>query len=81
MTPVETYLVIKAAAWKFDEEQRDLAWLAWHVAALSRAKRLPALSKLLKAGKAEVLSGEELKKRREEFKQMKERIHAKIPVR
>lgn len=81
MTPQETKMVIEASSWNFDQDQKQLAWLAWHVAALSRSKRLPALNRLLSKGESKKLSGKELQDRREEFKKLKERVHAKIPTR
>jgi hypothetical protein len=43
-------------------EHREFAWLAWHVAALTRAKRLPALVKMLGIKAAQkVMSGDQMK--------------------
>jgi hypothetical protein len=81
MTPRETAAVIEAAAWRFDQEQRGRAWLAWHVAVLSRMKKIPPLQKLLANPKAKALSGEELEKRRQEFGEMKEKAKKWLPVR
>lgn len=47
MTPREVAQAMSAFAWRQRERQRELAWLAWHVAALMRVKRLPRLSELL----------------------------------
>ena len=57
-----------------EREHRRDAWLAWHIAALSRAKRLPALQRLLGSGKARALEGEELECRRRERDEMLEQI-------
>jgi len=57
-----------------EREHRRDAWLAWHVAALSRAKRLPPLQRLLGGGESRVLEGEELERRRRERDEMLERI-------
>lgn len=66
MTPRETWAAMDAAAWRMEQEQRNRAWLAWHTAALSRAKRMPPLSKLLRSDHPQVLTGEALKRRRAE---------------
>lgn len=39
-------LLIEAAAKKFEREHNAHAWLAWHIAALSRMKKLPDVKKL-----------------------------------
>lgn len=70
MTPRETMQTIEAATWRLEQEQRERAWLAWHVAALSRAKKLPPLGRLLKSPEAKDLSGDELERRQEEFESM-----------
>jgi hypothetical protein len=74
MTPRETVLVIEAAAWRAEQAQRGRAWLAWHVAALSRATRLPPLSRLFRLPGAKRLEGEDLEKRRREFEGMKQKF-------
>jgi hypothetical protein len=70
LTPRETYAVIKSAEWRFEQEHRNRVWLAWHTAAFSRAKRLPALRRLLGTDKAKKLEGAELEKRRREHADM-----------
>lgn len=40
-------LLTEAAAKKFEREHNSHAWLAWHIAAMSRTKKLPPLSKLI----------------------------------
>jgi len=57
-----------------EREHRRDAWLAWHVAALSRARRLPPLQRLLGGGETRELKGEELGRRRRERDEMLERI-------
>ena len=74
MTPRETLAAMEAAAWRLEQAQRGRAWLAWHVAALSRARQMPSLGRLLQAPEAQSLEGEELDKRRAEFAELKERI-------
>jgi len=73
MTPAETLAVIDAAAWRADLEfKRDIR-LAWHVAAFTRAKRLPPLRRLLKPGRTRKLTGEDLAKRRAEHAELMQR--------
>lgn len=74
LTPRETYAVLRAAAWKAKQRQRQDAWLAWHIAALSRRRRLPRLSQMMKHPEAKALEGEELEQRREERDEMLARI-------
>jgi len=74
LTPHETYMAIEAAAWRLEREHRRDAWLAWHVAALTRAKRLPALKRLLGTDKARALEGEELEGRRTEHREIMGKI-------
>lgn len=65
-TPSETNAAIDAWLWNRDREHRRDGWLAWHVAALSRAKRMPALPRFLGSADAKPLEGEELEARRRE---------------
>lgn len=46
MTPRQLERAIRARVTQADREHNKLAWLAWHVAALSRAKKLPKLEAL-----------------------------------
>lgn len=64
-------MAIEAAMWRDDRRQRQEVALAWRIAALQRAKRLPSLKQLLSSGPAKPLRGKELKRRRQEFKDMK----------
>jgi hypothetical protein len=72
MTPVETYMAIEAAIWRDERRQKQDTALAWRMAALMRSKRLPSLKNLLSTARPEArpLSGEELERRREEFREM-----------
>jgi len=74
LTPRETYTVIEAANWRLEREHRRDAWLAWHVAALSRAKRMPPLQRLIAPGKAKALEGAELERRRTEHREIMQKI-------
>ena len=74
LTPHETYAAIEAAGWRMERaHKRDLC-LAWHVAALSRAKRLPPLKRLLGTDKARALEGEELERKRAEHREIMQKI-------
>jgi hypothetical protein len=69
-TPAETQAVMEAAIWQREQEQRrDLA-LAWHVAALTRTKTMPALKRLLAPPEARRLQGAELERRKREHEEM-----------
>lgn len=74
LTPRETYAVIEASSCRLEREHRRDAWLAWHIAALSRAKRLPPLQRLIAPGKARALKGEELERRRAEHREIVQKI-------
>jgi hypothetical protein len=74
MTPRETFEVIDAANWRSDVDRKRDAWIAWHTAALSRAKRLPPLRRLISAGPAKQLVGKELERRRREHREITESI-------
>lgn len=74
LTPRETYATIEATSWRLEREHRRDAWLAWHIAALSRAKRLPTLQRMIGAGKARALEGEELERRRAEHREIMQKI-------
>jgi len=71
MTPVETYMAIEAAIWRDERRQKQDTALAWRMAALMRSKHLPSLKNLLStASAARPLSGDELERRRGEFREM-----------
>lgn len=38
---------MEAAAKKFEREHNSRAWMSWHIAAMSRMKKLPPLTKLI----------------------------------
>jgi hypothetical protein len=46
LTPREYAAHMRGAAKRIERERDDLMWLAWHVAALSRTSRFPALEDL-----------------------------------
>ena len=70
MTPRETLTAIAAATWRAEEQTRRDISLAWHTAALMRSRRMPTLKSLLGGGKAKVLEGAELERRRSEHAKM-----------
>jgi hypothetical protein len=74
MTPREMFAAIEAVSWRLEREHRRDAWLAWHIAALSRAKRMPPLQRLIAPGKARALDGEELERRRAEHREIVQKI-------
>lgn len=45
-TPATVRLTMEAATERRTLEHNDRAWLAWHIAALQRATRLPGLDRL-----------------------------------
>jgi len=55
------------------ERERDL-WLAWHIVALERARRLPRLKRLLHPPATRRLEGEEKAKREREFEELTKRM-------
>lgn len=77
LTPFETLLVIEANIWRDEHDQKMLLKHAWDIAALSRSKRLPKLSLLLKSKPVKRLKGQELIMRRSEFQDMTKNIDLK----
>ncbi len=79
MTPVEVYMAIEASVWRMEREQRMTAWAVWHIAALTRARKMPALQALLKQPAAKALTPEEAEEKRAEFETMRQRWQAIRP--
>lgn len=50
LTPYELSAIIEGYADQLTEQRQELLYLAWHVEAFSRQKRMPALKKVLKEG-------------------------------
>ncbi len=71
LTPREAMQAMSAALWRMELERRGRGWLAWHTAALLRMQHMPSLTKLLGIPDTKVLTGDELKARRQEFEDMK----------
>jgi len=63
-------MAIDASIWRDEVAQKRDLTLAWQTAALTRARRLPSLKQLLSIKPARPLHGDELEKRRREFKEM-----------
>ncbi len=47
-TPYELSLIIEGYGERQSERRQELLYLAWHIEAFARQKRLPALKKILK---------------------------------
>jgi hypothetical protein len=63
-------MAFDAWTWRQEREQERAAWLAWHVAALSRTKRLPSLRQMVRPGRTKVLSADEAARRRAEHEEL-----------
>ncbi|HCS73350.1 MAG TPA: hypothetical protein DIW17_05690 [Clostridiales bacterium] len=48
LTPYELTVIIEGHTEQQGEKRQELLYLAWHIEALARQKRLPALKKILK---------------------------------
>lgn len=70
LTPREYALHVRAENRRRREAQRRSAWLAWHIAALTRVKRMPGLKRFMGTEKARVLKGAELERRRQEHAEL-----------
>lgn len=76
MTPRETLQAIETAAWRMEQEAKRNIALAWHIAALTRARRMPSLHQLLARDKAKRLRGKEAERRRREYEEMTAALEA-----
>jgi len=47
LTPALYAIHLDGAVRRLDREAREMAWAVWHVAALSRAKKLPRLDRFI----------------------------------
>lgn len=73
-------MALDAANWQRMRSHNEMAWAAWHVAALQRTKRIPPMRRLMMRPKRK--SGEvDLEARRREHKEMVARMGAKKPQR
>lgn len=74
LTPRELAATFAAAGWRREREQARDLWLAWHVAALGRARKMPPLHRLLNPPKTKRLTPEERARRAAEFEELKGRM-------
>lgn len=51
LTLREVYAISDGVAERLKREQKDRAWLAWHIAALTRTTKMPKLEKLVASDK------------------------------
>jgi len=70
-------MVFDAALWRDEQAQRRGLVLAWYVAALGRAKKMPTLKRLLDPPKTRRLVGAEKIERGREFEELTERLSGK----
>lgn len=52
--------MFRSAAHRADREHNDRAWLAWHIAALTRTKKMPKLQKLQVRVRRKPQTGEQM---------------------
>lgn len=77
LTPAETLGVLDAHAWRLEREREARAWAVWHTAALVRAKKLPALKRLVDGYKTVQLRGVALEDKRREHAEIMAAAEAK----
>jgi hypothetical protein len=70
MTPQETTVFIEAAIWRDERAQKQALSMAWHTAALGRAKRIPGLKQVLVKAFPPKVSREEAEKRKRDYVEM-----------
>jgi hypothetical protein len=78
MTPKEVIAAIDAENWRLKIRHEELAWVAWHTAALSRAKTMPRLKDLTDPPRTKALTPDEAKKHAEDFEQMKKGLPERL---
>lgn len=71
LTPRETYQAIEAAAERDQRIHEQLAWTAWHTAALQRTKRMPSWKQFYHRP-AKKMTPAELAQRRQDHEAMAE---------
>lgn len=74
LTPAELNELIEGYRWRDKREQDRLAWLAWHVAALQRTKKMPSLKAFL--GQAKPAQSREDKEAA--FRRLWEKLNPKV---
>jgi hypothetical protein len=65
-------MAIEAAGWRREEEHKLLLWQAWHIALLTRTRKLPSLESLL-SPRSKPETEEEMEQKAAEFERMKKR--------
>jgi hypothetical protein len=65
-------MVIEAVIWRDERAQKQALMMAWHTAALGRAKRIPGLKQLMVKAFPPTLSQAENEKRRRDYVEMTE---------
>ncbi len=68
--PAEVAAYLEAFAWREKQKRDKAVFLAYHIALLSRAKKIPSLAQLL-AGETRPVTGDELKERTAELNELK----------
>lgn len=71
MTPRETLIAMEAAVWRAEQAQAGQMAQAWHMAALTRQKRMPGLATLLARLKPSKAKKTPIDERRREFESFK----------
>lgn len=66
--------MLRASIWREQQSRRRDIRLAWYTAALARAKRLPRLAELLAEGENRKLTGDGSERRKQEFRELKQRM-------
>jgi len=74
MTPAETVHFLMAALWREERARERILTLAWAMAALSRARRIPTLHRWIRPHRKPVTSGKEVEKRRAEHAEIVNRM-------
>jgi hypothetical protein len=77
-------MMVDASIWREEIRQKQKLTMAWQIAALTRAKRMPSFKQLLNMKPARPLYGDELERRRKEFADMTKNLDMsklKIPER
>lgn|GEM_PF-3204478 len=76
MTPRELAIASDAAVRRQKREQRRDAWIAWHIGALQRVKRLPSLKQLMGEMQTRALSPDEAQRRKQEHNELVSRYES-----
>jgi len=79
MNVPETQMAMQAAVQREKRADEDRAWLAWHIAAFTRAKTMPSLNVALGRNKTRTLTPDEAAVRRAELEEISARMGVKKP--